>query len=400
MKARNSNTSGCVTTIPSSCIPWSGPSLPALGIKTGDSITDVEWAIANKVLCIEKELDVTDLDISCLIEKANSKPEDRTFKDIFQLLYDNQCSLKELIDAANGGTPEMPAVNINLRCLKKFDDFGNEIAQDLNTALQSIVNQICTNTTDIAGLKTKTISLQDQIDNLDLTPVVTEPTVVTCLNPTAKPVSQAVSIIAQDACTYKTKVGSVTDIQSSIARQPEGLNDILGTEEGWILSPANFAQAYNNSQIVIANLLARIKLIEDNCCKVDCDSIKVGFDVVANEDGDAIFIKFTSKAGTKIPTGFVDTGSVLTITDSTDVSVEYPIEVANGASEGEFQITGLYLGDFLNININVKMSADGLTCEKCVSRRWMPNANCAYCEINVEGTDPTSVIIVTYEEII
>lgn len=398
MKSRNSDNKGCVQSIPSTCIPWSGPNIDCLGIKTGDCLTDVVQAIANRALDLSDELDMTDLDLSCLIEKSSIKPEDQTFKVVFKLLYDNQCKLKDLIDAIDGTGGDSTAPTVNMKCLRIFDDFDNEVKQDLGQMLQSLVNNGCSNQTRIVALEAKSTSLQKQIDDIDLTPTVAEATVTTCLSTTTKPVSQAVVQTAQDLCNYKSKVGSLTDIQAAMARQAPDLNTLLGTTEGWELTPANMAQSMSNMQLVIANLLSRINLIENNCCKVTCDSVTIGFDVLSNTDGDAVTLKFTTKAGTKIPVGFEDCGSVVTITDKNDTSVEYPITILQGQSTEELQITGLDLSDFLTFSIAVKLCAEGISCEKCVSRKWKPISSCPYCEIDVTGSGTNSIIIITYED--
>ncbi len=139
-------------------------------------------------------------------------------------------------------------------------------------------------------------------------------------------------------------------------------------------------------QIMIADLRARVSLIEDNCCKVTFEDVTVGFDVFANA------------AGTRIPIGFEDCGSVLTITDIQGASQEFPIEISQGGTTEEIQITGFDLSSTLDFNIAVKLCAEGMSCEKCVSRKWKPTSVCPYCEIDVTGVNSDSVIIITYED--
>lgn len=397
MTPNNSNRSTpCTTATSSTCVTWTGQSIPSLGIQPGQSMTDTTYKVACAVVDIAQGLDLSNMDLSCLIDKTPVLPENKTVKLILQLLLDNQCTLTTLIDQASGNTPVSTPIVVNMKCLKIFDAFGNEIIQDLNAALQSLVNQACTNVTNITTLQGTVVSLQNQIDNIPVVPPYTEPSIVTCITPTPKPTSIQVPIAIQDYCNYKNAVGQITDVQQAIARQPQGLNSSLGTIDGWILNPQNLSQSENNAWLTIANLISRVANIENNCCKVTCKDITLAMLITVNSDGDAITVQFSTYLGTDIPAGFIDTGdSVLTITDSSNNFVQYPIIVSEDQQQGPFSFSGLNTSNPLTASVSASLSSGTLTCEKCVGKQFVPGSSCPVCLVTGNGTTGTTTVVYT-----
>lgn len=397
MTPTNSNrATPCTNSSTSTCTTWTGQSIPALGIVSGQTMTDTVYRIACQVVETAKGLDLGDMDLSCLLDKTPILPENKNVKLILQLLLDNQCTLKTLIDQAGSSSSNTPDIVVNMKCLKIFDAFGNELPQDLNQSLQSIINQVCTSVGDISTLKTTAQSLQDQIDNIPTPTPYTEPLIVTCITPTAKGVSAQLSLVAQDYCNYKNVVGQIVDAQQAVARQPQGLNTQLGTTDGWILNPQNLSQSDNNQWLTISNLLSRIANIENNCCKATCKDIKLSMLVAVNTDGDAISITFSTFLGTSIPSGFIDTGdSVLTITDKNNNFAQYPILASEDAKQGPFSFNGLDTTGVLTASVSASLSSGTLTCQKCVSKLFTPGSACPVCLIT--GTGTTGITTIVYK---
>lgn len=397
MTPTNSNrATPCTNSSTSTCTTWTGQSIPALGIVSGQTMTDTVYRIACQVVETAKGLDLGDMDLSCLLDKTPILPENKNVKLILQLLLDNQCTLKTLIDQAGSSSSNTPDIVVNMKCLKIFDAFGNELPQDLNQSLQSIINQVCTSVGDISTLKTTAQSLQDQIDNIPTPIPYTEPLIVTCITPTAKGVSAQLPLVAQDYCNYKNVVGQIVDAQQAVARQPQGLNTQLGTTDGWILNPQNLSQSDNNQWLTISNLLSRIANIENNCCKATCKDIKLSMLVAVNTDGDAISITFSTFLGTSIPSGFIDTGdSVLTITDKNNNFAQYPILVSEDAKQGPFSFNGLDTSGVLTASVSASLSSGTLTCQKCVSKLFTPGSACPVCLIT--GTGTTGITTIVYK---
>lgn len=393
MKPKNTQiNSGCPEALSSNCVVWTGPEIPCLGVSHGDRVSEVVCGIANKVCNICKDIDVSQLDLSCLIDQCDCEgcPENRSVVTVLQCLLDNQCKLQELIGV--GGDGDCCQITVNMKCLKKFDDFGNEIPQDLNAALQSIINEVCTHRTTLVFLQEQIDDLQEQIDNIVIPPPYDEPEIVTCLTPVPTPTSDVVPIVAQDYCDYKALNGTEAQITQAISQQCPGLDTLLILEPNWILNPSTGAQSLNNLWIAYCNLLNRVTTIEENCCKVTCKDVLVGFTAVFNEDNDGVILTFSEFAGTSIPNGFTDLGSIITITDIAGNAIQFtttaPDLIANNAVI-EIITTGLLTtGDF-NINVQANIGNGSLTCSKCVNKTIMRDP-CKFCILT--ATDTVTII--------
>ena len=171
------------------------------------------------------------------------------------------------------------------------------------------------------------------------------------------------------------------------------MNAEFGLLPGWIAVPGNWAENYNNLLIAFGNVWTRLQAVEE-CCAATCEDIELGFTAVYNEDADGVIISFTFGAGTSIPAGFTDQGSSGTITDIDGNSVDFNITIANNASE-EVLITGLNTTGPLDINITAILGREGLTCQKCVTRK-VNRAQCDYCQICNNG--PSGQVVIVYED--
>ncbi len=399
MRATNSNEFAHGNNSSSSII-WTGVDIPCLGIKYGDILSKVVHIIACKVCDLANDMDVSDIDLSCLIDAPNLSPEDKNVKKILELLLENQCSLKDLIDAIETGSGTSVTLSLNMKCLKKFDAFDNEIPQDLNATLQSLVDQVCTSKTDIADIQSDIVDILEQIEDLQNVPAYEEPEITTCLNLSIKPVSQVVPIAATAICNLITAVGTTSDINGAIGRQCAALPVDIAGAIGFIGSPANLAQTVNNIWIAVCNLLDRVKAIEETCCAPSCDKIKLGFEADINIDDEEMTLTFTSGAGSVIPSGFVDCGTVLTITDKDgNVKTFQDMEIALNEAVGPLSLTGLVPG-ILTLSFKTKFclkdenDVNILVCQDCITEEVVYNgSNC--CTITNTGGASITVVYST-----
>ena len=387
---KSTRSSGCPDALSSKCITWNGPSIPCIEVCNGDELTEVIWAIADKVCTIAGDIDMSTMDLSCLLDLCNGCPQEKTLQTVIQLLLDNQCKLKDLIDEINVNPTQDVELNLNLKCIKKFDEFGNEIPQNLNQTLQSIINELCDHADDITTLQNTVIDLQNQIDNIDVNPTIDEPVITTCLTG-PNPVSETVISVTEDYCEYKGVVGSELDIQSAMSQQCANLNSALSSTAGWIISPENLAQTVNNLWIAYCNLLDRVKSIEDTCCAVNCDSVKIGFITTFN-DNQTVTLSFTPGSGSMIPAGFVDCGSELTITNQNNVTFTVPIVIAQNGDSDDIDVSMFTTGDMLTFSLKAKLCSDTLNCEKCYGKVVKYISGC--CEITNISDEP---ITITYQ---
>jgi hypothetical protein len=241
-------------------------------------------------------------------------------------------------------------------------------------------------------IKNQIIDLQDQISQIDINPTVEEVNIGTCIA-TARPVSQAVVSVAADLCDYKETVGQVVDIQSAIAKQPAGLNTLLGSVTGWDLSPDKLASSFGNLWLAYTNLLNRVSYMELNCCKISCDSVKVGY--IVSIEGTTCTLSFTTGAGTSIPTGFTDCGSVLTISNESNTkSFSVNVIVTQGVTTGSIDLSGFTVGENLSFNLAAKLCSESLNCDKCVTKTVKYTTG-GCCVITNEGDDNAVIVYET-----
>lgn len=399
-KLNNCVVENCVPT-PSSCVEWNGGDIEFLGICDGDSLNNLLWEVINKLEEIAGE-DLSAFDIDSLLDICNHKaPTEITILNILNILKDNQICLKDFIDNLSEQLAELlntQNVNVNLKCYAEFDNLGNSLSITRDNLDQLIIDNLCNHKLRIETLEGKVISLQSQIDNLDLTPDPTEINFATCIDPVVKPTSSQVVSVADELCDLETATGDPGDISSALASTPGDLNAEFGLITGWILAPDNWAENYNNLLLEVENLRQRINIIEDNCCALTCEDIELGFTALFNEDNDGIIISFTAGAGTVIPLGFEDKGSTLKITDRNGVFVTGAIDIVDNFRDNdptEVSIVGLDLGGDLDLSITARIGTDAQTCEFCLSRPIKTNAGCTFCTICNTGEDGTVIVTFT-----
>jgi len=166
---------------------------------------------------------------------------------------------------------------------------------------------------------------------------------------------------------------------------------LFASVPGFTITATSVAQAIRNSIIIINELLQSVRGIESTCCAFDCDDVKIGF-VVGFEDGlEVVRIRFTSGSGTSISTGFVDVGSIMTVTDESNNSVSFPVTIENNG-EVVVNLLGLTPGDKLTFSIESKHSNDAITCSKCTSRTVDSAGACNFCEITAIGAGTVTII--------
>lgn len=392
-RVKNCEVENCIPT-PSSCVTWNGGEIAYLGICDGDSMNNLILEIISKLEEIAGE-DLSQFDIDSLLDICNKKaPNEITILSILNIVKENQICLKDFIDNLSEQLASLlsnTGVSVNLKCYAEFDNLGNSLSITRDQLDQLVIDNLCAQKLRIETLEGKAISLQSQIDNLDI-PSMTEQEFATCIDATVKPTSSQVVSVANELCDLETATGDSTDITSALANTPPDMNAEFGLLPGWILAPSNLAENYNNLLIAFGNVWSRVKTIETTCCALSCDDIELGFTAVYNEDVDGVIISFTYGAGTSIPAGFTDGGSYGTITDIDGNSVDFNLTIANNSSD-EVSIIGLNTTGSLEISITAIMSTGSLTCQKCLSKK-VNKASCNYCEICATGAEGSSVVIV------
>lgn len=381
MKAKNKKQLGCVESF-SSCSTWTGPNIPCLNICTGDSLDDVIFSIAEFVCLNSGKEDLSTLSLQCLVDKLGiTVPTKNTQLSILQILIDNDCKLYDLIKLVEGKIKDPDILlNLDLKCLVTADIFGNVPMVNQLQLDQLLINSVCLLRAEVNVIKLQIINIQDQIDNLNLTPY-TEPLLSSCLY-SNKPVSQAVQILSTDYCGYKPKVGTISQINSAIGKQSSNISSLFALDPNFIQNPSNGADMDGNQWIAIDNLLQRLKVIETTCCAPGCDKIKIGFTYSYDYDTRELTLSFTSGAGTFIPAGFVDCGSEFTFKDCDGNIILTSLQPIVYNGDLIFILPQGVCLDKLTVGIKTKFclkDSDGnviLTCQDCLSKEISIQSEC------------------------
>lgn len=391
-KINNCETENCIPTL-SSCVEWNGGPIEFLGICDGDSLNNLVLEIVTKLEEIAGD-DLSEFDIDSLLDICNQQaPAEITIISILNLLKNNQVCLKDFIDELTERLNELfqnTGVNVNLKCYAEFDNLGNSLSITRDQLDQLIIDNLCNHKLRIETAEGKIINLQSQIDNINSTTTVDELSFGTCVNANELPTSTQVINTSQAHCDLEEATGDPADISSALANTPADMNAEFGLLPGWILTPTNWAENYNNLLIAFGNVWTRLVAVE-GCCEATCDDVEIGFSAIFNEDQTGIILKFTSGAGTSIPDGFEDIGSTGTITDIDGNVESFNIAIENNLEE-EIIISGLNLNGNLDIHIDVRMSNGSLVCQKCVDKTVRPSG-CGYCKICNVGEEGSILIV-------
>lgn len=401
---RITNRKGCIDGVMSgNCITWDGPNIPCLDICTGDTLTTVIAEFATKFCEVLEDLNMEDADLSCIINLPPLTTSEKTVKKIIELLLQNQCDLRDLIQETPGS--EEDTFNVNLKCLKVYDDFDQEVPQTRDQAIQLIINEVCDHRDEIEEIKTDIVNLQQQIDDIDVTPTVTLPNVATCVNPVAVPLDDAMQAVASEVCDIKEGLGTLEDMQNAITKQCAGLAADINNPAGFIATVTNLSESITNMWLTVCNVLNRVKSIETTCCTPTCDNVGIGFSLILDGESTTDYlVRFRSSDGTNLPAGTVDVGSKILFTGSNGVKffagVQVPVDVTlpegGAGSENIYNLTGLTSP--IKVDLLAKIQFNGITCEKCISQTVDLDNGCPVCEVIAGGNKgDVGQVTITYE---
>jgi hypothetical protein len=368
-----------------------------MNICTGDTVSDVVYKAGVLICELKDTLNLEDIDLKCLVDACIACPKPvQTLQNIIQLLVDKVCTLEDLIENLDGGpSVNQEVFNVNLRCLAVIDGSGNVLNDDNNDEIiQSIIDQVCTNKTDIALIKTQVEDIDDRLTDLeDVPPPVLEiPDVNGACYGNNTPITEVVEDMSSEFCDYKEALGTITQMTQAISQQCTNLQATYGATTGFTATPTSLSQGVRNLWIVLCDVLNRVTSIEDTCCAPSCDNIKIGFQTVF--DTNTVKLQFTSGAGTSIPAGFTDCGSELTISDTDGNTVTVPLVIANNYTTDDIDLSVFAPGEMLTFDVLVKMCSDGLTCEKCVSK-LVKYKSSECCSVTNIGTETVTIMYQT-----
>ena len=388
--------------ISSEMVLWEGPNIPCIDLCTGEKVSSVIAKIGTELCNIVTDInELQNLDYTCMISKFNYTgalltPTNFSFKLLFQLLLDNDCTLVQLINdiKATSATSTVNLQGLELKCItNELLNLCGQIPTNLDIlkVTQAIINILCEVQDDVADLLIRVITLETQVNSLGNpgTGGYTEPyigpvpvgapvgsvgTTGSCLNSgTSLLMSEHIpQITDKEICDLKDLVGTAVQVEDVLNNQC--LGDYL-TNADIIQNPLNLAQAAKNREIIICDLINRLTLIENSCCSFGCKDIKIGFLQGYDATTNTYTLTFSFGAGTDIPQIFNDCGSTFILTDWKGISTTItnnPLSLSTQLINGSvfyINLSGTGLDTTRNIDIKINTcftnTQNGLICKDC-----------------------------------
>lgn len=131
------------------CVQYTGPDVPALGICQGDQVSTVEQVILTELQNALSGTGIVPENVTlenCQWLADQFVGENPNLSNLLQLLIDNECTLKDMIDTINSQIVTQNG-NFNTLCLQ-----GLPANPTVNDILQSVINTVCSTNLTISTL--------------------------------------------------------------------------------------------------------------------------------------------------------------------------------------------------------------------------------------------------------
>lgn len=141
---------GCVETVSDQCVRYTGPTIPALNITTGDTLLHVEEMITTYLVPLltgtGDVITIASEDKCALINEFLVGITSPNSSQLFTALVKSVCSLQVQIDAVAADIAILNA-NYNIGCLT-----GVTTSSDTHDILQAVITRLCVVVADLAAL--------------------------------------------------------------------------------------------------------------------------------------------------------------------------------------------------------------------------------------------------------
>ena len=389
MLPTKSNTAdkGC-SPVSSNCVIWQGPDLSCIDLCNGDAISDVVYKVATKLCTIQTSLDLSNLDLSCLVSfcsATNPAPTTKTLSAVLDFIIDKVCCLNTTIqNLPAGGGSSYTEPNVALpTCLQYQDQNTGQTVTVLQHSAYTLrlANQYCSLKATVDSQTTTIASHNTRITALENRPAVTIPQVTpNCILP-AVPTAMNVVLDELEAqyCLLRTTLGTNTALTSAVAQQCQGLgaapalstSGTISSLPGWNVTSTTVASAVQNLWVVLCDMRQTIYDLKTTAGQTDCSSFLLGFSAAANEARTQVTVFFNG-GGTVIPAGFANCtaqGSKITIRDASGKTYTDYVNLLTAVTDTDgitYTVSSAALNTSQAYTITVEgcLSKNGNTCSK------------------------------------
>lgn len=388
----SSNTAdqGC-SPVSSNCVIWQGPNLSCINLCKGDTVSDVVYKVATQLCTLQTELDLSDLDLSCLVSfcsSANPAPTEQTLAAVLEFIIDKVCCLNTRCSVLEGGSSggssyTEPTLSLP-SCLQYTNAQGQTVTQlvhnqytlTLATKFCELKGLVDTHTTQISGLNTRVATLENA--TVDPLPQVS----VECLTGSSALIDldDALGTVSTELCSLKGVLGSNNSITAAAAKQCTSLNNLpalsvtgsMSAIAGWKTTVTSLSDSINNLWLTVCDMRANLVAIKDSIGTINCAAVIVDFTASLNEARTSLTINFnglTSYQGVLGLTGFSDcsqSGSILTVEDTAGKKFITNVNIVANATNSSGVTISIPTGsgsNELNAALNYKV-----TLQACVKK--------------------------------
>lgn len=310
MLPTKSNTAdkGC-SPVSSNCVVWQGPDLSCINLCKGDSISDVTYKVATQLCTIKAELDLTDLDLSCLLNfcaAVNPAPTEKTLSAVLEFIIDKICCLNGIVENIDLSSTYVEPTLTLPTCLQYTDQTTNQLITVLqhNQYTLRIANQFCVlkttvdnHTSQISGLDSRVTALENEPD-----PTLPEVTPTCFLSPgTPSPITALVDEMENQLCGVIAALGPVSNITAAAAQQCANLgsSNALSTSgtmsqiAGWNTVAGTLSKSIQNLWITVCDMRDAIAYLQSISEVSACTKFVLNFTASTNNDRTQVLIDFT-----------------------------------------------------------------------------------------------------------
>lgn len=165
MKPLNLDNSPC-SPVSSNCVIWQGPNIDCISLCTGDSISTVIYNLATELCTIMNQLDLTNLDLTCL--QVGTNPPD-TFSELIQLLINKICNAGTGTNGPAAITDPCPT-NCIVPIADCFKTSATQTTMLLLDYVQMIGEKVCSLVDQIDTINTNITNITNRVTNLENRP--------------------------------------------------------------------------------------------------------------------------------------------------------------------------------------------------------------------------------------
>jgi len=383
MKPVDRNKKESCTKTSSRCVIWNGPDIPCLNLCQGDSIEDVTYKLAIAHCNLAEELNLSTLDLSCLVESCISCPApQKTLRIVLQLLINKVCNLEDLINDgtgndSNGSTQTLPVVNLPA-CLQYTTGSTTIVSLPVDEYVYLVASKVCLINSTVNALDGRVDSLEQDV--ADLQAAITGAGGITqvnlgCVGSGLTDIDAAVEALEQAFCTLRTATGTAGQISSAVAKQCANLgtlNKLTGTGimssiSGWSATPVNGADAMSNLWLTVCDMRSAVSTLQVTSQNSACDNFKPDFNFSYSADRTQAVIK--TYGYMSIPSGWSNgTTNRFTISDGTNsyqVTVDLVALTANSAGTTvNLASNGIDITKDLTVTLEASIINGTATCAK------------------------------------